>query len=121
MDVAKKSEEVIAADEYLTQKHENTVDRRITNLELLDEANYATIKVEFFQPERINCQVVINADYFSKPSFGVQFMLALNNGWQLLREIFIGLLSIWPLLFGAAGIILFYRKFRKNRKLFQLK
>ena len=117
MDVAKKSEEIIAADEYLTQKHENTVDRRIANLQLLDETNYATIKVEFFQPERINTQVVINPDYFSKPSYGIQFMLALNNGWQLLREIFLVLISIWPLLFGAAGIVIFYRKYNNKRLL----
>lgn len=117
MDVAKKSEEVIAADQYLTEKHDQTVDRRIANLELLDEANYATIKVEFFQPERINTQVVINPDYYSKPSYGTQLMLALNNGWQILRSIFIVLISIWPLLMAALGGLVLYRKYARNKRL----
>jgi hypothetical protein len=113
MDVAKKSEEVIAADEYLTQKHDNIVDRQVQNLALLDDANYATIKVEFFQPERLNTQVVINPEYFAKPTFGLQLTLALSKGWNLLRELFITLLSIWPLIaLGFAGWLA-YKKYRR--------
>lgn len=121
LDAAHKTEEVIAADDYLTQKHDNTVDRQISNLALLDKANYATIKVELFQPERIDTQVVINADYYAKPSFGVQFLLALNNGWQLLREILIAFLSIWPLLIGATVAWVLYRRYRKEKRLALLK
>lgn len=121
LDVAQKTEDVIAADDYLTQKHANTVDRQINNLAMLDKANYATIKVEFFQPERINTQVVINPDFYAKPSFGVQFLLALNNGWQLLRDIFIAFLSIWPLLILAIVGWVLYRNYRKEKRLSFLK
>jgi hypothetical protein len=113
MDIAKKSEEVIAADEYLTQKHDNIVDRQVQNLALLDESNYATIKVEFFQPERINTQVAINPEYFAKPTFGLQFTLALSKGWNLLRELLIALLSIWPLIASGIAGWFAYKKYRR--------
>lgn len=121
LDAAKKSEDIIAADNYLTRKHESTVDRQINNLQLLDQANYATLKVEFFQPERVNTQIVINPDYYAKPSFGTQFVVAINNGWQMIRQLFIALLYVWPLLILATISWILYRKYRKDRRLFRYK
>jgi hypothetical protein len=121
LDAAKKSEDIIAADDYLTRKHESTVDRRIYNLQLLDQANYATLKVEFFQPERVNTQIVINPDYYARPSFRTQFVVAISNGWQMIRQLFIALLYVWPLLVLALIAWMLYKKYGKQRKLIPFK
>ncbi len=117
MDLASKSKDAIQSDEYSENKQAQKIDRSIQNLKLLDDANYATLQVEFFQPERVTTQVVVNPEYYTKPSFSTQFIIALNNGWLMVRQLFIGLLYIWPLLIAAAVGWVLFKKFRKEKRL----
>jgi hypothetical protein len=115
MAVAKKTEEVINADEHIAAVQEQKIDRSIENLQLLDNANYATIKVEFFQPERVNTVIVINPDHFSRPAYGAQMVQSLSRGWELVRNVFLAFITVWPLLLIAAVALLIVS--RKKRVL----
>lgn len=111
--LAKKSKDAIVANDYNEAKQERNINRSIENLQLLDNANYATIQVEFYQPEMVNTQVVINPEYFAKPSYTLRLGLALSKGWQFLRGLFIVLLGIWPMYIIAALAWVGYKRFRK--------
>lgn len=118
MNLASKSKDAIQSDEYSGNKQVQKIDRSIQNLKLLDDAHYANLQVEFFQPERVATQVVMNPEYYSKPSFGKRFLLALNNGWSIVREIFVVLVTIWPVIIIGVVLGIVLRKQLKRRRLF---
>jgi len=112
MDLAKKSSEAIQAEGYDDNRRDEKIARRMENLQLLDDANYATITVAFYQPERINTMAVVNTASFTEPPYKVQLMLAVSRGWELLRGFLLVCITIWPLwLLAIAGIVL-YKRYR---------
>ncbi|HYD21911.1 MAG TPA: DUF4349 domain-containing protein [Flavipsychrobacter sp.] len=113
MALAKKSGEAIEAAEYLAGTNERSIDRRIENLQLLDEVNYTTITVDLHQPERVNTAVVINADRLTEIAYGIQLMLAFSKGWQAIKGLFVVMITLWPLWIVAVTALLAYRRFRR--------
>lgn len=111
--LAKKSNEAMQAENYDEGKRDEKIARRMENLQMLDDANYATISVAFYQPERISTTVVVNTANFTQPPYELQLMLALSRGWELLRGLLLLCITIWPLwLLAAAGLFL-YKRYRK--------
>jgi Domain of unknown function (DUF4349) len=96
-------------------KAEAAVDRKITNLDILDHVAFSTISVKLFQPEMADVQVVANPQKISKIDFGVEVMNALGNGLEVFRELFLILLRIWPLwVVVIAGWLLYRKYYRKT-------
>lgn len=114
MALAKKSGEAIAAAEYIAGTNERSIDRRIENLHLLDEVNYATITVDLHQPERVNTMIVVNTDHATEVPYATQLMLSLNKGWQLIKGLFAAIITLWPLWIIAFVGFAVYRRFRQS-------
>lgn len=112
---AKRTNEVLNVAEYEADKNEKTTDRRIENLQMLDNVNYATINITFFQPEQVNTTTIVNASHYTSPAFNIQFFSAINSGWLLLRDLIIGLIAIWPLLLLTISIIWAITRFARRR------
>ena len=101
--LAKRTGDAIVSGIYTDDHNEASIDRRIGNMQLVDQAAYATLTVELYQPPRISRSIMPDMEALMKPTMGQQAALALNNGWQLLRGLLIALLTVWPLLLVSAA------------------
>ncbi|WP_160715524.1 DUF4349 domain-containing protein [Chitinophaga solisilvae] len=106
LDIAKFEEE----------QHEKSVDRSISNMQLLDNVAYSTFTVQLFQPEVADVQVVVNPQQFKRAPFGTEVRTALRDGAVMMRNILLGMLQVWPFWIAvAAGIAAYRRYFAKSR------
>ncbi len=113
--LARKSAEAIRSGSY-TDEHANTsIDRRIENMQLDENAAYATLTVDLYQPQRLTQSMVPNVEALMKPGISQQIAIAGAGGWRMLQAIFIGLLSVWPLFLLLVAGIFFYRRLRRPR------
>jgi hypothetical protein len=72
-------------------------------------AVYSTINLTYFQI------VDASAMDISEPTFGTKIWQSFKNGWNWVGDVFIGLISIWPLYVIAFGCWLAYKKWRSSR------
>ncbi|MES2276945.1 MAG: DUF4349 domain-containing protein [Bacteroidota bacterium] len=49
-------------------------------------------------------------------TFGYQFKKSLGQGWDMLKDLFYGLIGIWPLLIMFTLLILAFKRWRKRKK-----
>ena len=72
-------------------------------------SSFSTINLTFYQ--------ILNATVAdpTKPSFSAKFSSAFRDGWVWIQEVFIILVSLWPLLMVVAGVFLIYRRTRKTK------
>jgi Domain of unknown function (DUF4349) len=73
---------------------------------LTHSAAYSTINLTFYE--------VLNASAvnYDKPSFATRISGAFSSGWSWVGELFVGVISIWPLLLLVSGVFLFWKKSR---------
>ena len=113
----KEASVLASTPEAIAQKDardEAVVDRRVQNLQLLDEADYATITVAFVQPEMVDVQTVINPEYATRTPFGTELQVAGGKGLNLLRGLVLFAFQLWPLWLMAAAGIWLYRILRRQ-------
>ncbi|WP_291910448.1 DUF4349 domain-containing protein [Chitinophaga sp. CB10] len=104
----------VDAASYNQQNADNTIDRQLSNLAILDEANYATITVAMVQPARADVVVEVNPEAITRAGFGTEMKTAVITGTDILRNILLFFVSIWPfILLAVAGWIL-VKRFRKT-------
>lgn len=96
--------------------NDTVINRRIENLQMLDDVNYATLKVDLYQPEKVDVQIVADTDRVASVPFGSRMLLALGDGWQLVKGFVIVLLTVWPL-WLLIGIVLYVLSVLRRRKL----
>lgn len=106
------------ANAVLAERNKNVdnadaqVDRKIENLQLIEQANYATIAIKFEQPEQVDVQVVADPAYVTELPFGVRFVNALGNGVTIIREMFLVMVQLWPLWIILGTVLYWYRRRR---------
>ena len=81
-------------------------------IEYLGHAStFSTINMTFFQ--------VLNVSAKDKdtPSFGTELADSFSVGWKWIRDLFIGIVAIWPLFFLVAFVVIMYKrtKLRKGK------
>ncbi len=84
---------------------------RIQNLKIADAVRYSTIEIEIYQGETIQTKVLPREKVLIAYSPGVLSRLgeAFLNGWQMLANIFIGMIYIWPLFLILFVVYMGYR------------
>ncbi|MCW3464584.1 DUF4349 domain-containing protein [Chitinophaga nivalis] len=90
--------------DYKATRQEQAIDRKMNNLEILDNVAYATLDVQLFQPEVADIQIVVNPAQVSQASFGTALLTAFRSGGGLFRGLILFVIEIWPvwLIIGAA-------------------
>jgi hypothetical protein len=111
-DTPLKTEQAIV---YNDNKKEQIVDRKINNLQLLDDANYATISVDLFQPQKVDALTIADPASATVLPFGKRLGLALIGGWNGCREVLLTLLQIWPLWLLVLLLGWGYKQARKRK------
>jgi len=111
----KKTEETVVVNQYKNSRSDLNIDRKIENLDLLDKVSYATVTIALSQPEQVFVQTIASNTYIAHVPFIAAVKNELVNGWQIITEIFISLISIWPLLLIITVGIYKYKKLRSKR------
>ena len=117
MALARKTNDVITAGDYTEGRKEKAISRRLENSSILDQVAYATVRVDLYQPERMDVLILPDMNRLGKPSFCQQLGTALNGGWQLLQQLLVMLVYIWPLLLAGIVVLVWFRR----RKQFPVK
>jgi hypothetical protein len=114
-ELARKTQEAIAAREYEEQQKEVQINRRMENLSMLDQANYATITVVLYQPQRVNEVVVLDAEHIAQAPFHLRVFESLNTGVQMIADIFFFMLQFWALWLMMIAAWIIYRRMLKSK------
>lgn len=78
---------------------------------LRDQVALSTLTLELYETREYQ-----DVGPVTTRSFGSELVAALGSGWRLIRELLLGLLSIWPLLIiGTIGVWAF-RKWRRRKE-----
>jgi hypothetical protein len=74
-----------------------------------NSSTYSTINLTYYQ--------VLNAAAIDehKPSFGRQLSAAFSTGWEWTGQLFVGLVSIWPLLLLFWTVFILYKRTRNHK------
>ncbi len=115
MELAKKSEEPIVVQAYKDDREEKRIDRRLENLQLVDDVTYATVTVALAQPEQVYSQVVIDPSYYNNIPFALKCRQALFSGWSFFKGFFISLINIWPLIILGTIVWIVVRRIKFGR------
>lgn len=102
-------------DALKIQREVNDLQEEIESAEsrlgyLANQTRYSTINLAVIAPKN-------GYSYNDKPGFGIKMINALANGASWCADIFIGLLSIWPLWLGGIGLGILIRRMQEHRKL----
>lgn len=95
-------------------------DQKVANLNIADQLKYSTVDIYLKEPNISVAQIPIantqNYDNQFKSNFGFELKNALVEGYYMIQQIVIFLVSIWPILLIIAGLIyLNKKKFFLNR------
>ncbi len=113
--LAKKSYEPIEVQEYDNYTQEQKIDRKIENMNMDENINYATLTVAFAQPEQVFVQTIVNPDYIAKTPFSLQCKSALNTGWELIKMFIVWCMKIWPLILICIATLVFVKRFTRRQ------
>lgn len=95
------------------ERRTKITDRRIENLEILDNVAYSTFTVYLYEPLKADTYMTVNPVTITRAGFGSEISQALRNGSEWMRSILIGLVEAWPLLLLAAAFIMLVRRWKK--------
>ena len=104
---AKNMEEILNVQSEINGIQEQ-IESAAGRMEYLQHSSsFSTIHLTFYQ---VLNGAAIDSD---KPTFSTRITNAFRFGWNWIRELSIGVISIWPLLLAVVGIIILYK--RSNR------
>ena len=111
MKQAKNMEEILRVQSEINGVQEE-IESAAGRIEYLGHAStFSTINMTFFQ--------VLNVSAKDKdtPSFGAELADSFSVGWKWIRDLFIGIVAIWPLFFLVAFVVIMYKrtKLRKGK------
>lgn len=103
---AKNMEEILNVQSEINDIQEQ-IESAATRVEYLGHSSsFSTINLTYYQ--------VLNsaAKNDSSPSFSTKISNSFKNGWDFVCDLFVGLVSVWPLYLLGFGLLLVYKKFK---------
>ncbi|MEM1325578.1 MAG: DUF4349 domain-containing protein [Bacteroidota bacterium] len=109
---AKTVEDVLAAEEAIRVIQEEIEAKEGRLQYLKNQVSYSTINLKLYQEVPY-----VDEPNVVKEAFGSQLIRSLKNGWELILNITLGLVTIWPILL-ILGLLIFglRRVVRRRRK-----
>jgi hypothetical protein len=104
---AKNVQEVIAVEENLRKVVEEVESMERQFQYLQQQLSRSTLYLTYYErlPEAVNTR-----------SFGIRIIKGFANGWQLLKDLAIGLISIWPILILLSLAVGWWVRRRRKRR-----
>jgi hypothetical protein len=110
-----KKDSELEVRQYNEQEKTAIIERKIANMTIVEDVAYSMLTVQLFQPQVVDVQIAINPVSFTRPGFGTATATAFRNGVEVLRNIFLFFLQLWPLLIIVILIWFGYRRFLFKR------
>lgn len=108
--------EALQVDHYKQDATDEKTDRRIENLKLQDDVNYATLNVQFSAPQQAIVAIVPDVSSITTIPFFSELGLAIMKGMNMLRGLVLVIVTIWPFsLITGVVLVMIYRKRRVAR------
>lgn len=98
--------------DYIDNKAEQNINRKLENLSINDQVRYATLSVDLYQPKKVMITLIPNVDQMVKPQFCDQMKAALQNGWWLVKQLLIGIANLWVFILIGALVLILVRKYK---------
>ncbi len=110
----KKLNDVIAAEDNLNAKKEQSDSSKIENLSLQDQVNFSTLTLQIYQRETIKEEMIANAKTY-RQDFGSKILDGLISGWYVIEGIIAVVAQLWSvILIGIGGYFIFKKYFHKG-------
>lgn len=112
----KKVNDIVDAENTLTNQKEASDNALVNNLSLKDQINFSTITLQVYQNQTIKQDVTASEKDSSsyRPNLGIQILDALKNGLYIIEAVFIFFLNLWPFILISIGGYFVYRKYFKK-------
>ena len=106
---AKNMEEILNVQSQINGIQEQ-IESAAGRIEYLSHSSvFSTINLTYYQ--------ILNASAIDdeKPSFGIELNHAFRNGWSWMGDLFVGLVSIWPLLLLIFSGVVIYKRAKHQK------
>jgi len=98
--------DVVNAEQTAANYLENTINKKIENLELQDKIDYSTITLSLYQDKVLYKEMIANVDTEQyAQSFGSEMVDSLAFGWKIFKAFLLFLVKCWSLI--LISIIIF--------------
>lgn len=97
---------------------DNSIDRKIQNMQIDQLVKMSTITLNFYQDNTIKTMMAANdnlADY--RPSFFNRLWLNMLDGWGIFKEFILVLANIWVFILLTVGLFFSIRYYNSKRRL----
>ena len=106
---AKNMEEILSVQSEINGIQEE-IESASGRIEYLSHSSsFSTINLTFYQ---ILNETAVDKD---KPSFSTKLSKAFKDGWSWIQELFVVLVTLWPLFLAAFGVYLIFKRTRKPK------
>ena len=106
---AKNMEEILSVQSEINGIQEE-IESASGRIEYLSHSSsFSTINLTFYQ---ILNETAVDKD---KPSFSTKLSTAFKEGWSWIQELFVVLVTLWPLFLAAFGVYLIFKRTRKPK------
>lgn len=106
---AKNVKDLLEIQEQIRQLQEEIDSKEALLRNLTNEINYSTLTVDLFEYQA-NLSMGSNS-FFAKVKTSLEF------GWNLIQNIALGIIGIWPVWIVVGLVVVIFRKFRRKRRM----
>ncbi len=114
-----KTKSSISADEYDINKKEKFDEAKIANLSLDDQVNYSTVKLSFYENNKIRRELIANQKNLDayQPNLFSRIGESLVNGWEIVEDIIVFVIQFWAfILLGILFYCAYFKFWRRVKK-----
>ncbi len=111
-----KKQSNLSSEESLLETQEQKDIAYIDNLKLTDQINYSSIKLELYQNQTVQHEMISNnkTDAF-EPGFFYKIWDSLKIGWNTLITFILNLTKVWALVILVIGLFFVWKWYRVKR------
>ena len=113
--LARKSDDLVKVQEYEDQNIIQQVNRKVENMQLMDEVNYSTLTIVLSQPQQVYAQVVVNPEYVARVPLGLRLKQVVAEGLDTIGSLFVGMVALMPFLILLGSAFFLFLRLRKSR------
>lgn len=113
---SKKLDDITNAEVTADQIQANRDEALLSNISLRDQVNFSTVQLALYQPAATKKVVVANEKEIVpyEPPFLQKLWQALGSGMNVIANILVGVVQIWPLLLLVAAGFFTYKKYMRK-------
>jgi hypothetical protein len=111
----KKLNDVLDAEDKLIGKEQEADDALVANLDLNDKVKYSTVKISLYQNQAMKCEMLPATKTVKpyQPSFISLLGEALLSGWEMLQELILAIMKVWPVVLLCVGVYFLVKNYKK--------